>query len=432
MTTTTTASIDFTSCGGTLHHLNDGHVPETFMSSNDAAPAASKPPQWVSYPQQQQQQQQQDPTLTTVQVHDDAMPEEVLQALYRHTTHTWGTYVTMNEARGACPSDYHPQQQQQDDVDELQALATKAVAHFLRTIQRDETTKDILDNSNNNHIHGVAVWGLASCETNKVRYHVDYAELIRYEHNVLVPPILAGTLHCTVGTVRGGAFGVNLDGWNHYEIHGYMGKRSGDDMAGYSTPPETPTTTDTYLDPETRWMTIPYRYNRLICHSGMLPHLSTPVISLPPGSKRVIVGFNFFCNDIGPVVQQAPEHSPAFLRRVQKQRSSTTRRNLSLATLATNPTLRKCLILAKREHVKQTLKDDQAKLTHAIQQHLPCTVQHLITTCSCHDETTWPRDVDVHVHVHHLLKSGVLVAMEEDHCSGLIPMTWNVYLQQPN
>jgi hypothetical protein len=409
-TTTTTTSIDFASCGGTLHHLNDGHVPETFSSSS-AASKQQQPPQWVSYPQQPEPQP---PPVPTVQVHDDVMPDEVLQALYRHTTHTWGTYVTMKDALFVAESEQQQQQQQQHyaDDDDLQALSTRAVAQFILTIQRNETTKAALDN--NPHIHGVAVWGLASCETNKVRYHVDYAELIRYEHNVLVPPILAGTLHCTFGTVGGGAFGVNLGGWKHYETHGYKGKLSGDDMAGYSTPPET----GIHIDPGTRWMTIPYRYNRLICHSGILPHLSTPVLSLPLGAKRVIVGFNFFCSDVGPLVQQAPEHSPAFRRRVQQNTK------LSLDTLANNPALRKCLVLAKREKVKQTLKEDQARLTCSIQRQLPCTVQQLMTTCSFPE--TWPRDVDVHVHVHHLLKSGVLVATEEDDYSGLIPINWNV------
>ena len=46
--------------------------------------------------------------------------------------------------------------------------------------------------------HGVAVWALASSNIgSQVPYHLDYAEQIRYDYNVIVPPLLAGTLHCT-------------------------------------------------------------------------------------------------------------------------------------------------------------------------------------------------------------------------------------------
>ena len=279
-------------------------------------------------------------------------------------------------------------------------MLTKPYYNFLINVLKDDS------------IHGVAVWGLASSEQDKVQYHLDYAELIRYEYNVMVPPVIAGTLHCTPGTMVGGAFAVNLQGMKHYETHGYKGKQSGDDMAGYQTPPQA---SEIHIDPLTQWMTIPYCYNRFICHSGQLPHLSTPIESLPsPTTKRVIIGFNFFHHDVGPTVQQAPEHSKAFRKRVQLSRCLHT---ISLSNIS--PAVRKFLVLAKRRAIQQQLKVDQALLTDCILQQIPCTVHHLMETCSCLDQ--WPRMVDVHVHVHHLVKNGQLFAIKDHgHGPGLI------------
>ena len=294
---------------------------------------------------------------------------------------------------------------------DLEDLARKIVTHFIQTVSAN-TNSTIHNVTKDDTIHGVAVWGLASSEQDTVQYHLDYAELIRYEYNVMVPPVLAGTLHCTPGTMVGGAFAVNLQGMKHYETHGYKGKLSGDDMAGYQTPPQE---SEIHVDPKTQWMTIPYRYNRLICHSGQLPHLSTPIESLPsPTTKRVILGFNFFCHDVGPTVQQAPEHSKAFRKRVQLSQCL---RTISLTNMS--PVVRHLLVLAKRRAIQQKLKVDQALLTECILQQIPCTVQQLMETCSC--LTQWPRMVDVHVHVHHLVKNGqLIVATNQNHEHGLI------------
>ena len=65
------------------------------------------------------------------------------------------------------------------------------------------------------------------------------------------------------------------------------------------------------------WVKIRYRRNRGIIHDGDFPHFSSPVQSLPAGSKRVIVGFNFFSAAVGECCMRAPEHSDAFNRTVK-------------------------------------------------------------------------------------------------------------------
>jgi hypothetical protein len=46
-------------------------------------------------------------------------------------------------------------------------------------------------------IYGVGVWALmVTNEQSKVEYHVDYAELVRYETNLIYSPLYGGNLHC--------------------------------------------------------------------------------------------------------------------------------------------------------------------------------------------------------------------------------------------
>lgn len=61
-----------------------------------------------------------------------------------------------------------------------------------------------------------------------MQYHIDYAELYRYETNVIYPPMYAGT--CQVSPVHGeedmigGDFHANIGGVEHYRKFGYKGK----------------------------------------------------------------------------------------------------------------------------------------------------------------------------------------------------------------
>jgi len=67
---------------------------------------------------------------------------------------------------------------------------------------------------------GTAVWCLCSDETDSVQYHIDYAELYRYETNIIYPPLYAGT--CQVSPINGpedmegGDFQANVTGVEHY------------------------------------------------------------------------------------------------------------------------------------------------------------------------------------------------------------------------
>ena len=65
------------------------------------------------------------------------------------------------------------------------------------------------------------------------------------------------------------------------------------------------------------WVTIKFKANRGIFMDGELPHLSTPVTSLPNQKKRVIIGINCFSAEVGECCQRAPEHSEAFNRTVK-------------------------------------------------------------------------------------------------------------------
>ena len=80
-------------------------------------------------------------------------------------------------------------------------------------------------------IHGTAVWALSAKENSEVQYHIDYAELVRYETGIIYPPLYAGTIHCSKvadGEIVGGKFEANLAGLEHYNKVGYKGKKFGD------------------------------------------------------------------------------------------------------------------------------------------------------------------------------------------------------------
>lgn len=279
----------------------------------------------------------------------------------------------------------------------------------------------LLSSTSKDQLHGVAVWILASDIGSQVPYHLDYAEQVRYQSNVIVPPVVAGTLHCTppsvlvsssssptdkdnptttTTTMTGGDFCIHLQGLEHYYRHGYKEMKQ---PLGANALAE---------DPD--WITIPYRFNRMICASGHLPHMSTRIedIAVPasttatnqnqtkkgsemstttasppprPPIKRVIIGLNAFFPDVGPLVQQAPEHSEAFRqmvresRKLQKQQPC---RNLSshgnkdttavwtLQAVQSNPRLARSLVLAKRRQRQQEFVAAQQALDDKIHQHL--------------------------------------------------------------
>lgn len=185
---------------------------------------------------------------------------------------------------------------------EQQAIALAAVRALFLQRGRQHLEADLPK------LHGTAVWCLISGDNDEVRYHIDYAELYRYETNVIYPPVYAGT--CQLAPVRspkdmiGGAFCANIDGLEHYRKFGYKGKLQ---------PAET--FEEDLQSPQ--WINIPYLENRGIMHDGDFPHLSTKITHIRDGVKRVILGFNVFTDHVAECNLRAPEHSDAFNRTIK-------------------------------------------------------------------------------------------------------------------
>jgi hypothetical protein len=493
--------------------LNDGHVPETFRATNNRNV------------QTQQQQQQQYLRIypeyhlnrqAHVQIIDHAVPEKLVRGLYDYTIHyclehpipAWGSYVTIQQIQDLWQLQKQQQQQHEYNIDTTsqEDLSLHAAAHFFRNAMRTSdadqnvqhltsivqqqklnegtqpnsqpchlwSRKDMLDPS----VHGVAVWALASNVGASVPYHIDYAELIRYEHGYLVPPVMAGTLHCTPHNIVGGEYCVTTNGLDHYAKYGYKGmlhvnknlapenemkSKDGTNKKNFVT-----NANEIMKNDADSWICIPFQYNRMICQSGHLPHLSTPVDAIIASSRhcgddtnetnvsasttttpirRVIVGFNVFLQDIGLAVQQAPEHSDAFRQRVaalRKRQVAVNNRSaaasssdnehinhgkISINTIKSNPRLAACIVRAKREIVKKNLKIAQTKLDQDIQEYIQKVLgtkyidsvidrkmqkltieaydtfeKDIILQFGRHDGE-WPNPVDVQVHFQHRFHS---------------------------
>lgn len=393
-------ALDFTSCGGTLHELQDGHVPELFQ----------KPSQYVSYASHQDER-------PSVFVHDNVLPTSLVDALYKMTVakeEPWGTYVTMQQVQDYWASNYNKNALQ----DEHTSCSCAAVAHFLETMKQGATgATATIPSMATSHalssldIHGVAVWALASQEQ-PVCYHVDYAELIRYEHNIMATPLWAGTLQCTRDFIlEGGQFAVNLQGIQHYLQYGYKGcKNDGDTMGGWQCPSSS---NKVHYNRETQWVTIPYQYNRMIGHSGHLPHLSAPFTVSNENSHRVILGFNVFRTDVGPTVMVAPEHSDAFRRRIKWHRALQNS-SLSLSNIHRNKALTKLLVLAKREKQRQAFRRQQELLDKDIEailhKHTQVQVEAIMRKCG-KPNGEWPTAMDVRVHLQRRVNQKMLRAV---------------------
>jgi hypothetical protein len=422
-------------------------------------------------------------TKSTVEVHSDAIPENITKAIYEVTKCSslpWGTYVTVEEAleySSSQPNSYLPEDfDLKDPAARKQELATAAVYNFLFKSSADNThhvqkvtssdspdclrseiqsmikrEKDGVTSSSEQIMHGVGVWALSSDANSSVPYHMDYAEFIRYEHNIIVPPLFAGTLHCTPPphSVQGGEFAVNRKGWKHYDINGYKGLKQGNDkMTGWSRPQNLGSKqTEIHSDDESGWITIPYKFNQGTLFTGNLPHLSGPVTGFERetqklstnDTRRVILGFNVFSDDVGHVVQKVPEHSDTFRQRVRWRQAMLSKSNqnevhgLTMASVRKNSALRKMLILAKREKVKEEWKRRQLKMTEWVFHTLlddkkiqgergrSLTVEQLISLWSQEEHEIegysldmLPSETDLHVHIHRLLIDGHIFNSKED------------------
>jgi hypothetical protein len=378
--------------------------------------------------------------------------------------------------------DFH---NQLDDMDYIRhALAIEAVASFFIELIPTQPGSVLFEANSSSiqssrrtlfeapsfleQVHGVAVWALSSTAGQSVSYHIDYAELLRYEYNVTVPPLWAGTIQCSnlrnqvhndnasVGEniMQGGEFCVNLRGLDHYAEHGYKGNISGDPNGGWERPEgdnahDHCVKGDVHMMHDDQWVTIPYSFNRGIVHRGDLPHLSAPITSISThengidgksiSSSRVIVGFNAFGHDVGALIAKAPEHSKPFRRKVRLYRSTINscaaadgntvgnsrkvQGGMDLSQIRQNKCLMKLLVLAKREKVKEELRRNQEQLSFQVWQRLLSHHQNyaqdnntrsLLRVYDIVEEFgspndgvdgLWPKSIDVHVHLHHMLIS---------------------------
>jgi hypothetical protein len=471
----TRTSIDWSLAGGEMISFDDGHVPENLrnddITESSESTSGTNSTRLVNYPQFFEHRP------ATVNVLDNAVDSNLVDALYEATVQEaqpWGDYVTIEQVRGLWQQQEEHQQNASDvgiisDATDKEELALHAVASFLKTAmsqkvsmrytrskssnasspsgsincaenmdsEHTEPTVDpnkdenlptvntktslLFEEADLSQAHGVAIWALAADEGSRVPYHLDYAEQIRYESNVIVPPALAGILQCTAAAVEGGKYCAHLDGLEHYEKYGYKGAKldKKEDSAdasstGISVLP---------VEDDPGWVKVPYKYNRIIWQSGHLPHLSTTVeriesevgsrMACPP--KRVIVGFNVFLHDVGPTVQRAPEHSAAFRRKVMVERFLYQKRRFPLELVKQSPNLAKLLVLAKRQKAKQEFCQAQQELNGEIQRFLQQTtavpVAELMKKYGQSDGV-WPTGVDVQVQIHRQCQDGRLSCVQ--------------------
>jgi hypothetical protein len=459
-------SFDWSLSGGEMISFDDGHVPENLRNDDITDTNSTR---LVNYPQFFEDRP------ATVNVLDNAVNSNLVDALYEATVQEaqpWGDYVTIEQVRDLWKQqEEHQQEQNASDIgssSDREELALHAVASFLKTamsqnvsmrytrskcgsassssgsinnsaensehtepavdLNNDDedsptvntNTPTLFDESDLSQAHGVAIWALAADEGSRVPYHLDYAEQIRYESNVIVPPALAGILQCTAAAVEGGKYCAHLDGLEHYEKHGYKGAKldQKEGSAGASRISVLP------VEDDPGWVQVPYKYNRMIWQSGHLPHLSTTVERIESGEvgsrmtgrpKRVIVGVNLFLHDVGPTVQRAPEHSAAFRRKVMVERFLFQKRCFSLELVQQSPNLARLLVWAKRQKNKQEFSQKQQELNGEIQRFLQpeiaVPVAELMDRFGRSD-AVWPSTVDVQVQIHRQCQDGRLSCVQ--------------------
>lgn len=229
---------------------------------------------------------------------DKALGDEWCSFIYDYSLTTgksWGAYVTEAEALDLKND---PVLLKETDPEKAISLIVTRTLYFEKAyfLIKDDVAK----------IHGTAVWGLVSGIDSAVDYHIDYAELYRYETGIIVPPLFAGVLQVSdVPGMMGGDFVVNTGGLEHYKKNGYK--------ACYLSPESFAEDMRTSKD----WVAVPYKRNRAVLFDGNLPHTSTKVLAIESGKRRVVIGFNVFGYEVGECCQRAPEHSAAFNRTVK-------------------------------------------------------------------------------------------------------------------
>ncbi|ETN07617.1 hypothetical protein PPTG_12959 [Phytophthora nicotianae INRA-310] len=268
----------------------------------------------------------------TFAVVDAAVSERTADLLYASAVKAtvWGVYVPVSELQLETASELE-QDEAEDPAAYRRALARRTVQEFL--IEKD--AGQCISKSDWDRTHGVAVWVIASGCDDETEYHLDYAEQVRYESNVIFPPIYGATLHVSplhneandeatpnqerrTNSFEGGGFHVNLTGLPHYDKYGYKTRKQPHRLSTDEL--------ETLSKRESGWKHVAYKYRRGILCDGEFPHFSGRVRTLPSSPvdadsylpmKRVVVGFNLFPSEIGACVAKFPEHSGAFNRYVK-------------------------------------------------------------------------------------------------------------------
>lgn len=233
-----------------------------------------------------------------IDIFDDVLGDDWCSYIHEYSSRIgkpWGTYVTKDEV---LDMNHDPILIRDEDPEKAIGLIVTRTLYFEKGLN--------IINNDLARIHGIAVWGLISGKDAAVDYHIDYAELYRYETGVICPPLYAGVLQVSdLPTMVGGDFKVNRKGLDHYR------------QVGYKACLTTPTMYQQDLATSEDWLTVPYRRNRAVLFDGNLPHTATKVLEIEEGQKRVVIGLNVFGYEVGNCCQRAPEHSQAFNRTVK-------------------------------------------------------------------------------------------------------------------
>jgi hypothetical protein len=187
----------------------------------------------------------------------------------------------------------------------------------------------VLERADLRTVHGFSLWCLCSELEQQVHYHIDYAEVVRHLTGTTTPPLFGGVLHCSDfadGAMSGGDFAANTRGLDHYREWGFKaklaraardGEREERGASGDGTMQGEGRREGSGADfcelraveAEPGWEFVSYRTNRLVLMDGDLPHMSTPVLALPEGKRRVILGINVFGHNVGRQAEQFPDHA---------------------------------------------------------------------------------------------------------------------------
>lgn len=415
--------------------IGDGHVPELHMNQTN---------NMVEYPFHREH-------CACSVMNDVVEDERLLSAFVSHVEKempeqpSWGTYVQMKELLHYS----HLKNYDNSHVD-MHSLAVAMTWHWLQSVIANSqnsapVNKAVYDihvdiekggsvsmddgflskrlhaNLMEGKIHGISVWILISRqEGQEVPYHIDYAEWLRYRYNVIVPPMYAGTLHLSKDVYVGsGDFACQLSTYTHYEKYGYKGcKHSQHPNGGYTGIQVNDIMKDSsrkvYWDEFSKWLTVPYKYNRGIIMTGQLPHLST---ATKPGMKepRIVMGFNIFGVDVGRYVEEAPEHSAIFQQKVLQCR----RRNMiSIQSILSSSRFKDKL---NKVQNREKLKQLQDQWTQGILEHFLENGNH--TRLSCGDlikilslSTFMPNvnGLDIQYHIHKLITKCIPLVSYQD------------------